>query len=168
MQLTLTNADTPRLARVSALGKLGAAAQAAIALIVIYVLVSIFGFAPMPAAVAAVCLAFGGLILTGWRWTPLLALLPGLVLPVIVGLPMLGDPGSPVFLPALLLVACCALAVLSGLAATIQNYRRPAGDRPLPRWTPLVAALIAGMVIGVELLALAPRLAPSAGVSPEV
>ncbi len=168
MQLTFTNADAPREARVSALGKLSAAALAGIALIIVYVLVSIFGFAPMPAVFAAVCLAFGGLILTGWRWAPLLGLLPGLILPVMLGIPQLGDPGSPLFLPALLLVACCALAVLGGLAATVQNYRHPAGNRPLPRWAPLAAALIAGMVIGAELLALAPRPAPSAGVSPEV
>src|SRR5690349_3354123 len=133
MQLTHTNIDTPRWAHVSALGKLCATALAGIALIVIYVMVGIFGFAPMPAVVAAICLAFAGLILTGWRWTPLLGLLPGLVLPMMLGIPQLGDPGSPMFSPALLLTACCGLIVLSGIAAALQNYRRPSDNRPLPR-----------------------------------
>jgi plastocyanin len=168
MQTTFPAAAAPHAARVSALGWLSASTLAGVALVIIYVLLAFFGFAAMPALIAAICLAFAGLIATGWRWTPLLGLLPGLALPAMFGAPLLGDPGSPLFLAGLLLVACCALAVIGGVAAAVQNYRWPAGERALPRWVPLLVTLVAGAVLGAELLALVPRPAPSAGVSAEV
>lgn len=168
MATTLTQSTTrPRLALL-ALTKLTAAAVAGMVLVIVELLVVVFGFALLPAIIAAVCAAIAGLMLTGWRWAPLLGVLPGVALPVMFGPMMIIDAGSPAFLPGLLLIACGALATVSGIAATVQNYRRAAGERVLPRWTPLYAAVLAGAVLGANLISLQPKPAPSAGVSPDV
>jgi plastocyanin len=161
-------AEAPRAVRVSALGRLSALALVGIALAIGYILLAFFGFAPMPAAIAGVCLLVAGLIFTGWRWTPALGLLPALpVLALFV--PMaLGDSGSPLFPVGLVLALCGVLAIGLGLAATVQNYARPAADRGLPRWAPLVITLLVGAAVGAQLLALLPRPEVAAGVSPEV
>jgi plastocyanin len=168
MDRTFTTMAAPRLGRVSALGRLNAAALAGVALALGYLGAAFLGVDPVGITAIVLCLGCAGLTLTGWRWAPLPGLLPGVALPALFGSFLLADPGAGTFLPGLLLVACGALVGLSGVAAAIQNYRRPAGDRPLPRWIIPAALLLAGLAIGAELVALAPRPAAGAGVSPEV
>ncbi|HMQ35620.1 MAG TPA: cupredoxin domain-containing protein [Chloroflexaceae bacterium] len=171
MQSTLQQpaaVEAPRAPRVSALGKISAAALAGIALAIGYILVAMFGFAAMPAAIAGVCLLVAGLTLAGLRWAPALGLLPALpVLGMFVPM-MLGDSGSPLFPVGLIMAACGVLAVVLGVAATVQNYARPAAERRLPRWAPAAVALVLGAAIGAQLLGLLPRPDVAAGVSPEV
>lgn len=168
MDTALAQPTVRRRAAVSALTKLTALAVVGIALVLIYLLVAIFGFAPPPAVMAGMSLLFAALMFTGWRWTPLLALLPGLAIPAMLAPMLISDSGSPAFVPGLVLIACGALAIVGGVAATVQNYRRPAEDRALPRWTPIYAAVLVGGVLGATLLGLQPQPAPSAGVSPDV
>jgi plastocyanin len=168
MQIINLNGSTYGGVRASALGRLNVAALGGVAVVLIYLSAAFFGFELMPAVVIALCLACAGLIFTGWRWAPLPGLLPGLAMPAMFGSFLLADPASAPFLPGLLLVGFGALVGISGIAGTIQNYRRPADKRPLPRWIALAAALIAGLLVGAELVALAPRPAASAGISPEV
>lgn len=168
MATTMTQPATRPRAALSALTKLTAAAVAGLALVIVELLLLVFGFDMMPAAIAAVCVILAGLMFTGWRWAPLLAALPGVAIPAMFGPFLLADAGSPAYLPGLLLVGIGALATVSGIAATIQNYRRAAGERALPRWAPIYAAVLAGAVLGASLISFQPKPAPSAGVSPDV
>jgi len=158
----------PRAPRVSALGKLSAAALAGIAGAIGYVLLAMFGFAPEPAVIIGICLLAAGLIFTGWRWAPAVGLLPTLAVLVLFVPFALGDSGSPLFTIGLVLAACAALSLVLGVAAVVQNYRRPAEQRRLPRFAPLFIALVAGAAVGAQLLALAPKHEVAAGISPAV
>jgi plastocyanin len=168
MATTLTQPATRSRPALSALTKLTAAGVVGIALVIIELLVAVFGFALPPAIMTAVCIIVAGLMLTGWRWAPVLGLIPGLALPAMFAPMLIADSGSPAYLPGLLMIACGGLAAVGGVAATVQNYRRPAGERLLPRWAPIYAAVLAGAVLGASLISLQPKPAPSAGVSPEV
>lgn len=167
MQTTLTQ-TAPRTTRVSALARLSAASLAGIAAALIYVSAVFFGFAMIPAVIIGLCLLFAGLIFTGWRWAPALGLLPSL--PILgMFVPMaLGDSGSPLFPVGLVLAGCGLLAVIMGVAAVVQNYRRPADQRSLPRFAPIVITLVAGAALGAQLLALMPQQEVAAGISPAV
>lgn len=168
MATTLTQpAARPRPA-LSALTKLAAGGAIGIALVVVELLLVVFGFDMMPAIIAAVCAIIAGLMLTGWRWVPILAVLPGVVIPAMFAPFLIADTGSPAFVPGLLLIGCGALATVSGIAATIQNYRLAAGERVLPRWAPIYTAVLAGAVLGASLISFQPKPAPSAGISPDV
>ncbi len=168
MQIIYSNTSIHRGVRASALGWLNAAALGGVALTLSYLSAAFFGIELMPAAVIVLCLACAGLIFTGWRWAPLPGLLPGVAMPALFGSFLLADPAAPLFLPGLLLVGCGALVGISGITGTIQNYRRPADERPLPRWIAPVTVLIAGLLVGAALVALAAGRGASAGVSPEV
>lgn len=124
-----------------------------------------FGFDPMFTAIAVVCLVFAGLIAAGFRWAPALALLPGLGLPPLLVPFLLTNRGSPLFLTGLLMLGFGAIAVVGGVAATVQNYLRPADARPLPLWALAFTALVLGAVGGAEALARAPQPEPAASVS---
>lgn len=127
-----------------------------------------FGLDPMFSAIAAGCLLLAALIALGFRWAPALALLPGLALPAMLAPFLLTSRGSPLFLTGLLLLGCGTIAVVGGVAATVQNYLRPAGSRPLPLWALAFTALVLGAVGGAEALARSPQPAPAAGVSAEM
>ncbi len=165
---TLAQATIRHRTTASPLSQLTAFALVGIALILVYLLVAIFGFAPPPAVMAALCVVFAASIVGGWRWTPLLGIVPGLAIPAMLGPMLISDSGSPAFVPGLVLIACGALAVVGGAAATVQNYRRPADQRAMPHWTPIYAAVVVGAVVGATLIGMQPKPAPSDGVSPEV
>lgn len=168
MQLTLTEAGARRGTRVSSLARLNAAALAGVTLALCYLAAAFFGFDTISAAIIGLCLACAALNFTGWRWAALPGILPGAVIPALFGSFLLRDPGAPSFLPGLLLVGSGALVAISALAATVQNYRQAPSERGLPGWIFPALILIAGLISGAELSALAPRPALSAGVSPEV
>jgi plastocyanin len=168
MEMTYSNTAVPGAARVSALGRLNAAALIGVAISLAVLSAAFFGFDLVSLVIVGLCVASAGLIFTGWRWAPLPGLIPGLVVPALFGSMLLADPASPPFFPGLLLVGCGALVGIAAIAGTIQNYRRPAGDRPLPRWVARAGVLLAGLLAGAALTALAPRPAASAGIGPEV
>ena len=168
MATTLTQPVTRPRPALSALTKIASAAVFGIALVVVELLAVVFGFDMMPAIIAGVCAIIAGLMLTGWRWAPALAVLPGVAIPAMFAPFLIGDSGSPAFVPGLLLIGFGALATVSGIAATVQNYRQAAGERALPRWTPIYVAVLAGAVLGASLISFQPKPAPAAGVSPDV
>lgn len=158
-----------RAFRPSALALIVAGATAGIGLVLIAVMLILsLGFDPGFSGIAAVCLVIALVIAAGWRWTPVLALLPGIALPAMLAPVLLTSVGSPLFLSGLLLLAFGTIAVVGGIGATVQNYLRPVGARPLPRWAPLLIALLLGAVGGAEALARSPQPAPAAGVSAEM
>jgi plastocyanin len=157
-----------RRAPASALGKTCAIALAGIALGFAYLQIALFGFAPPLTIIAALCLVFAALILTGWPWTPLLALLPSIAVLGMLAPFLLSDPAAPAFVPGLMMVALSVFAVIGGIAATMQNYRRPANERSLPRWMPYAITALAAAVVAAALTGQIRPAAPSAGVSPEV
>jgi plastocyanin len=120
MATTLTQPATHSRPALSALTKLTAAAVVGIALVIVELQVAVFGFALPLAIMAAVCALVAGLMLTGWRWAPLLGVLPGLALPAMLAPILIADGGSPALLPGLLLIACGALATVGGVAAMVQ------------------------------------------------
>lgn len=124
-----------------------------------------FGLDPMLSSIAGGCAVIAVLCALGFRWAPALALLPGLGLPAMLVPFLLTNLGSPLFLAGLALSGCGAIAVVGGVAATAQNYLRPAGERALPLWALAFTALVVGAVGGAEALARSPRPAPAASVS---
>jgi plastocyanin len=110
-------------------------------------------------------------MLTGWRWTPALGAVVGLLLLAMIG-PMAGfalaDPGSGMFAPILIVLALSAAAVVLGISATVQNYRRAAGDRRAPSWLAAALAGVAGLIVGAILIGMVPRADVTSGISPEV
>jgi plastocyanin len=172
MDITVTETNVRARQPLAAFGKLTVAALVGIALAVVYVLAAVVGEVdPMGLTFSGLPLIAAGVMLVGWRWTPLLgALVGGLLLAMIV--PMAGfalaDPGSGTFAPVLIALALSAVAVVMGISATIQNYRRAAADRHAPRWLAAALAGLAGLVVGAILIGLAPRADATTGVSPEV
>lgn len=168
MQLTLANRAGQATRRISTLNTLSAAAVVGIALVISGLSLAFFGFDLGPAVIIVLCLIFAGLVFTGWRWTPLLSVLPGVGLPATFGMLLLAEGSGPLFLGGLLIVGFGITASVCGVAATVQNYRHSASERFLPRWIVLIVVIITGIVTGAYLSTLVPRPATSAGVSREM
>lgn len=105
-----------------------------------------------------------------WRWTPILgALLAALTLALNWG-PIVHDLGNPAsFHPFAFMavsVSNALVMLVAGLAATAQNYARPAGERRAPRGLALALVAVATFVAGGVAVAAIPQPA-GAGVSPE-
>ncbi len=97
-------------------------------------------------------------VATGWRWAPALGALVALATSI-GGLTQpyfpndLAHPsGAGQFIPVFIIETCALLAIVAGIAATIQNYRRPAGARPAPRGLSTVLTVITGVVLGAMLV----------------
>ncbi|MDQ4076709.1 MAG: cupredoxin domain-containing protein [Chloroflexota bacterium] len=168
--MTVTRAPLSALNRVSAAALLGAA------LSLVYAQVGLLGqFAPELTLFAVLELLAATLILGypvgGWRWTPLLGTLFGVL--VLAGNwgPIVYDLTHPAsFHPFAFMVIAVTLAVVSigaGMAAAVQNYRYPAAQRRTPRG--LAATLVGVAMLGVGAIAVAalPQQTGTA-VSPEV
>jgi uncharacterized cupredoxin-like copper-binding protein len=145
-------------------------------LLLVYAQVGLTGhFSPELTFFATLELVAAGLILGipvgRWRWTPLSATLLGLIM--LAGnwdlvIYELAHPES--FHSFTFMVVAVALALLSigvGLAATMQNYRYPVGERHTPRG--LVAALVGvvALCLGAVLVAAIPQTSGT-GVNSEV
>ena len=157
---------------IAALGKLTIGALVGVALSVVYVMAALLGEVnPMGLAFSTLPLVAAGAMLVGWRWSPLLGvLIAGLILAMIVPIAAfaLSDPSSPMFAPLLVLLALAVVAVVMGISATVQNYRRAAADRRAPRWLAAALAALAGLVAGAIIVGMIPRAGGTAGISPEV
>jgi plastocyanin len=172
MDITVPETKVRSRQPLAALGKLTIAVLVGIALAVIYVLAAVFGqIDPMGLTFSGLPLIAAGVMLVGWRWTPALGALAGLVLLAMIG-PMavfaLADPGSGMFAPILIVLVLSAVAVVLGISATVQNYRRAPGDRHAPRWLAAALTGVAGLMVGAILIGMVPRADVTNGVSPEV
>jgi plastocyanin len=172
MDITVPQTKARSRQPLAALGKLTIAALIGIALAVIYVLAAVFGQVdPMGLTFSGLPLIAAGVMLAGWRWTPALGALVGLLLLAMIG-PMavfaLADPGGGMFAPVLIVLVLSAVAVALGIGATVQNYRRAAADRRAPRWLAAALAGVAGLMVGAILIGMVPRPDVTTGISPEV
>jgi plastocyanin len=123
----------------------------------------IWGFSeghPSGLLILTLALLFGAaLVATGLCWTPLLGALIGAdVLYTFASEPYvayhLTQPKAGVFaffVFILIILACSVVAIGTGVAATVQNYRQ--NTRQAPRWLAPALTGVAGMVIGALLLA---------------
>jgi plastocyanin len=173
MEATMERSQTGFRKPVAALGKLTVATLIGIAVVVVYVMVAMIGTVdPMGLVFSAIPLLFAGIILIGWRWTPLLGVLAGGLLLAFVGpfffLHLMSTPSEPMFAPILVIVALSIVAVVAGVSATVQNYRYAPVDRRMPRWLPAALVGVVGLVVGAILVATIPPPSTAAGVSPEV
>ncbi len=105
------------------------------------------------AVIMVVLLVVSILVATGWRWTPLVgALMAGFMTVGGQSFTMyhLSHPGDfGFFAETVVNVACALLALVAGIGATIQNYRR---DQRTPRWLASGLSALAGLVVGALLI----------------
>lgn len=152
------------------LGKLTIAALMAIlAIIVATSFILGEGIETFTIVLGAILLVVGGVVATGWRWTPALAGLLSTLFLLAMGLflsPSLTNPQDPDFVLAVLLISLPLLAAISGFGATIQNYR--GGDRRIPSWLIFGFTAFGGLVIGVIALSFVIEKPTEVRVSPEV
>jgi plastocyanin len=172
MDITVPEMKARSRQPLAALGKLTIAVLVGIAVAVLYVVAAVFGqIDPMGLTFSGVPLIAAGVMLAGWRWTPTLGAVAGLLLLAMIGpmaVFMLADPGSAMFAPILIVLVLSAVAVVLGISATVQNYRRAHGDRRAPRWLAAALASVAGLMVGAILISMAPRADVTNGISPEV
>ncbi len=157
----------------AALGKLTVAALVGMAATVVYVLFTIFSgeFDPMAMTLLAVPLLMAALVITGWRWAPLLAaLVGGAFIAVLNGFFMflVTQPSEPAFAPILVLMVLSVVGIVAGIGATVQNYRRPMAERRTPRGLLATLLVIVGLVVGAILVAQVPPPSTAAGVSSDL
>lgn len=104
--------------------------------------------------IAIVLLVGAGLVATGVRWMPLLGTLMGVgILISFAQQPYvafhLTQPTRGIFaffVIILVILACAILALVAGIGATVQNYRR--GELRMPGWFRYVLTGIVGIVLG--------------------
>lgn len=153
------------------LSKLVMAALVGIGLTVLYLMLTVFGGVdPMALAFSVIPLFIAAIMAMGWRWSPLLgALISGGLLAVLVpGLPsLLSQPGAPMFMPVLVILALALVGVTAGIGAAVQNYRRAPEARRVPRWLPAALALLLGFLAGAGAIAAIPQAGTAASISPE-
>src|SRR5205814_6751401 len=111
------------------------------------------------AIIAVASIVMAGLVFTGVRWTPALGVLFGAGV-WIGGLssqqyslyhlthPQAGGP----FILSVLIYVLAIVAIVAGIVATMQNYRR--GARLAPRWTSGFLGVLAGFVVGATVVSL--------------
>jgi plastocyanin len=106
----------------------------------------------------------------GWRWAPLLGAAWGLVLlfgKVEMLLFHLAHPeNTHEFAAQLALIGLGVTAVVGGIGATVQNYRRPAAERRLPRWAPWGLTAMVSLLLGAAMAAAIPQTRSGAQVAP--
>ncbi|HMQ33993.1 MAG TPA: cupredoxin domain-containing protein [Chloroflexaceae bacterium] len=105
-----------------------------------------------------------------WRWTPLLGTLFAALTLALNSGPIIYDLSNPSsFHPFAFMAVAVSLALVmlvAGLAATVQNYARPAGARRAPRGLATALVAVATFVAGAVAVAAIPQQGGT-GVSPE-
>jgi plastocyanin len=157
---------------VSALGKLTIAASIGIsALLLVLMLVLIGEVVPPLIVFAALPILAAGLILTGWRWTPILPPLIAGALLLMFRDVLVFELSHPEvynwFAVMLLLTAVLAIAIVGGIAAVVQNYRVPAAERRAPRGLASALLAIAAFLVGGLAVAAIPQQGADAGIDPD-
>jgi hypothetical protein len=125
----------------------------------------------LPALIISVVFALiAGFVATGVRWAPMLGSLAALtvmvfLLRVPLGASALQHPTADVarFSELVLVYALAVIALVAGVAAVIQNYRRV--EQHAPRWLAALLAgmscLAAGMIVVALLVAASPQSGPT-------
>jgi plastocyanin len=174
MDTTIPRPRTIAQPRTSTLAKLTAAALAGISTTFGYMQLFVIGFDPMVAAAGAVLLVVAGLIFAGWRWIPALGALLTLLLAGGLLAPAFDQiiaeivtPGMPLRVALTILLPLMVVAIVAGVGAAVQNYRRAPEARRAPRWLFSTLAVVTGVVVGAILLGSVVRAAASASVSPQ-
>ncbi|MDQ2713494.1 MAG: hypothetical protein M3Z08_01145 [Chloroflexota bacterium] len=145
----------------SALGRVTAGALLISALAYfayIAILYAVAGLIVPLVIIGAVVFVAAIIVATGWRWAPALGALValgtsigGLMQPYFPN-DLAHPSGAGQFIPVFIIEACTLVAIVAGIAATIQNYRRPAGERPAPRGLSTILTVITGIVLGAMLV----------------
>jgi plastocyanin len=180
MSTSLAQPNTSKRASKSALTRWTLAILGMIIALTIYVQIALLGgFIPplvlilgLPAAIVAILM-----LVTRWRWTPLLATLYGIYLLALSTRSIRYDVSHPeAYIPyavTLLVTTLTLLGIVSGAGAAIENYRgstatelRDARSR-LPRWFQMVSSGLAGLCLGALIIGAVPRSAAGATVSPQ-
>lgn len=173
LEVTSVGKVTGTRAPLSALSTLTAIALVGGALSLVYVqAVLAREFNPELTVFAVIeLLSAAAIMLLRWRWTPLLGTLFGTL--VIAGNsgPIIYDLTHPAsfhpFAFMVVAVAVSIVAIVAGVAATVQNYRHAPSDRRAPRG--FAAALVGVAMLGIGAIAVAAIPQQSgAAVSPEV
>jgi plastocyanin len=142
---------------VSALGKVAAGSLVGIVAVLMSWLVLTGDFDPFALIFAGVFGLFAALIATGWRWAPLLALLPAAMIMLFLG-PAIGflleRPNTGDFAITSIIVLLAALAGVTGVAGTIRNYARKTTSAP--GWLRYLLYAVAALIAVVLVLALLP------------
>jgi uncharacterized cupredoxin-like copper-binding protein len=154
------------------LARLTLAALVALAALGVWLQVLIFqaAFPPIGIIMTIGSLAISGLLTRRWRWVPGLAAAWCGLLAAGNATAIARDLGNPDdlgnFLFNVVAVPVLVSGLVGGIAATVQNYRRPPAERRSPRWLPSAAVGVAGLMLGAVLVALLPR-PTTADVTPE-
>jgi plastocyanin len=106
---------------------------------------------------AGALLLMAGLVVTGYRWAPLV---PGILGPLqvvtVIFVPYISyhltqpQPEFPFFVAIMFMIGCWIMEGVTGIGATVQNYQTR--ERKLPRWFPTVIAGATGIVLGAILI----------------
>jgi uncharacterized cupredoxin-like copper-binding protein len=144
------------------LGKAVVGTLAGAAVLLIYVQALIFGTFHLPLTICAIIsLLVAGIVALGRRWAPLLGAIWILLAIVLNAEGMRYDLTHPehfhsfawqVSLDTLLIGG-----VVAGIAATMQNYRSSAGERPRPRWVSYGMTALIALAVGAIVSAAIPR-----------
>jgi hypothetical protein len=128
------------------------------------------GVAVLPILILAMPVLLSALaVATRWRWAPLFA---AVMVLITTGLPLAGQqdtyellhPAQFVpFLLGVIALAVAMVAIVAGIAATIQNYRGVGETSHLPRWATLSLGGLANMVLGILLVSLLVSVVPQNG-----
>jgi plastocyanin len=168
---TMTDVRVRTRAPLSALSKTTIGALAGIALALSYVAAALIkSVDPMMGAMIGLPLLAAGLIAIGWRWAPALGVLVSGLVGAFLGMiggEMAYNIGGPVFAPFVALVALTLVGLIAGIAALVQNYRRPAAERRMPRALPFALTALAAFVAGLIALSSVPQQGVRMGISPE-
>jgi heme/copper-type cytochrome/quinol oxidase subunit 2 len=163
--------------QLSGLGKLVVGALIGFSLMYVYIQAALIKQIEMPLPIfSVVSLVLAALVagrpIGGWRWTPLLGSLWSLVL--VFGkfdlvLFHLAHPENTLeFALQLVMLVLATVGVVMGIGATIQNYRRPAGERRLPGWVSWSFTALAGLLVGAVVVAAIPQTGSGVQISPAV
>jgi heme/copper-type cytochrome/quinol oxidase subunit 2 len=138
-------------------------------------LVVMHTFDPTLVVPMALLIGAAALILTCWRWTPLVGaalcgvLAAGLLAPALPHIVYeLRHPGTPMGPFLFVLLPLLLVGVAAGSGATVQNYRRPADARRAPRWLPMTLVALVGVALGAATLHTLAAPAGGTGVSSDV
>ena len=177
MDITMTATRPQAEKQLSGLGTLVVGALVGFALMYVYIQAVLIKQIEMPLPILSVIsLVLAALVtgrpIGGWRWTPLLGSLWSLVLLFgkfdLVLYHLAHPENTHEFASQLVMLALATVGVVTGIGATIQNYRRPAGERRLPGWVPWGFTALAGLLVGAVVVAAIPQTGSRVQISPTV
>lgn len=175
MDITMTKTHAQTEKQLSGLAKLVIGSLVGIALLYVYVQAVLIKKIEMPLPIfQIISLVLAALIagrpFGGWRWTPLLGAVLSLVLVLGSFQRLVYHLAHPedlnTFAAQLLMIALLAVGIVAGVAATVQNCRKPAAERHMPRWVGWGVIMMAGLFVGAVLVAAIPQTGSAVQVSP--